>query len=425
MKSNLKLKDLTLKIGSGATPRGGKDTYLTEGSISLIRSQNIYNHSFTINGLAFISEEQAQKLNNVTLQENDVLLNLTGDSVARCCIVPKHLLPARVNQHVAIIRCDSQKLDAHYLLAVLTSPMMQQYLLSIAQTGGTRAALTKGMIENLDIPYVSIYNQKFIGNVLNMINSKIEINQSIISNFEQLAQTLFKRWFIDFEFPNKNGEPYQSSGGKMEESELGLIPEGWEIKSLLDIMDYQGGSQPPAKEFIDSYKEGYVRLVQIRDYDTDKHLTFIPDTHKLKKCSKKDIMIARYGAALGRILFGLNGAYNVALAKVLPHSIHYQEYIRCYLNTKEFYEKINNMGGRSAQSGFNKNDIKSFQFSFPKDEEIVKLFNDFGSLITELILEKREEINKLESIREAILPKLISGEIEIPLESGELEHVQL
>lgn len=98
-----KLKEITTKIGSGATPRGGKANYKTEG-LSLVISMNVHDFDFKEKNLAFIDEQQAEALSNVALQENDVLLNITGASIARCCIIPKQYLPARVNQHVSIIR---------------------------------------------------------------------------------------------------------------------------------------------------------------------------------------------------------------------------------------------------------------------------------------------------------------------------------
>ena len=98
------LGEITTKIGSGATPKGGKGAYQEEG-ITLIRSMNVHNGLFEYRELAHISDEQAAKLDNVAIEENDVLLNITGASVARSCVVPNKILPARVNQHVCIIRC--------------------------------------------------------------------------------------------------------------------------------------------------------------------------------------------------------------------------------------------------------------------------------------------------------------------------------
>lgn len=99
-----KLIDICSKIGSGATPKGGKEAYYDQG-ISLVRSQNVLDFAFSSEGLAFINDKQAAKLSNVEVFDGDVLLNITGDSVARACIMDPTFLPARVNQHVAIIRC--------------------------------------------------------------------------------------------------------------------------------------------------------------------------------------------------------------------------------------------------------------------------------------------------------------------------------
>src|SRR5439155_18971019 len=147
----IRLGDACKKIGSGATPRGGREAY-KGGATTLIRSQNIYNHEFKRSGLAYIDDYQATELANVVIQPGDVLLNITGDSVARCCQVPSDVLPARVNQHVAILRPHPQKLDAQFLHYLLVSPAYQARLLALAAAGATRNALTKGMLERLEIP---------------------------------------------------------------------------------------------------------------------------------------------------------------------------------------------------------------------------------------------------------------------------------
>ena len=183
--------------------------------------------------------------------------------------------------------------------------------------------------------------------------------------------------------------------------------------SLSDLMDYAGGSQPPASEFVFEEKEGYIRFVQIRDYDTDGHITYIPISSKNKLCYEHDIMIARYGASLGRICFGINGAYNVALAKVFPKKDYYREFLRCYLSSREFYEGINNKGGRSAQAGFNQSDINSFEIDFPIDEKIVKSFDNIATAIFEQRLFIKKENQKLAILRDTLLPKLISGEVDV------------
>ena len=141
----VRLKDITSKIGSGATPRGGANIYQLFG-ISLIRSQNVHDHKFSKDGLAYINEIEAEKLNNVIVKSGDILLNITGDSIARCCLVPDEILPARVNQHVVIIR-PTNKLNSIYLQKYLSLPQVKNYMLA-HDAGATRKSLTKGNIEN-------------------------------------------------------------------------------------------------------------------------------------------------------------------------------------------------------------------------------------------------------------------------------------
>lgn len=145
-----KLKNLCDKIGSGSTPTGGKESYFTSG-ISLIRSTNVFDYNFSFEDLAFISNEQAEKLKNVEVKENDILFNITGVSVARCCMVPKNILPARVNQHVMIIRPESNLNISYYLLSNLCSTDSKNALLGISQSGSTREAIKKSEIEDFEI----------------------------------------------------------------------------------------------------------------------------------------------------------------------------------------------------------------------------------------------------------------------------------
>jgi len=144
------LGKITTKIGSGATPRGGESSYFSEG-ITLIRSLNVYDDRFDENGLAFIGEDQAAALDNVTVESSDILLNITGASVARCCMAPERYLPARVNQHVMIIRVDAREANPFFVHAAINSDERKRQLLSYAQKGSTREALTKEMMAAFEI----------------------------------------------------------------------------------------------------------------------------------------------------------------------------------------------------------------------------------------------------------------------------------
>lgn len=153
------LKSLTTKIGSGATPSGGRESYFSSG-IPLIRSMNVHFRGFEPTGLVFLNDEQARQLSNVIVQPHDVLLNITGASIGRVTTAPVEMRGARVNQHVSIIR-PVNELDARFLAMLLASPDFQGMINEI-QVGATRQALTKGMIERFEIPFPPPAEQKRI-----------------------------------------------------------------------------------------------------------------------------------------------------------------------------------------------------------------------------------------------------------------------
>lgn len=155
------LREVISKIGSGATPRGGKESYQAEG-ITLIRSMNVYDRRFEYKDLAHITSEQAAQLNNVIVEEGDVFINITGASVARSCIVPSNILPARVNQHVAIVRCNHSQLQPVFVNNMFLNEHFKEELLDIGESGGaTRQAITKQQLENLVVilPPLALQNQ--------------------------------------------------------------------------------------------------------------------------------------------------------------------------------------------------------------------------------------------------------------------------
>ena len=187
-------KKLTNKIGSGATPDGGNQNYKETG-ISLIRSMNVYDGYFEYKDLAHIDEEQASKLKNVEIKENDILFNITGASVARTCIVPSEIIPARVNQHVSIIRCN-EKINNIYLNYLLINDSFKKNLLNIAKAGGgTREAITKAQIENLEIIIPPTDLQKKFADFVKLIDKqKFELQKSL-EEIKKLQESLMNKYF--------------------------------------------------------------------------------------------------------------------------------------------------------------------------------------------------------------------------------------
>lgn len=188
-----KLREVCSKIGSGSTPRGGKEAYKKDG-IAIIRSLNIHQNEFRYKDLAFIDEQQAQHLRNVIVEENDILFNITGASVCRTTIVPTDVLPARVNQHVSILRPISDRLNPQYFVRLLNNVNMNKLLYGIATQGGaTREAITKDQLQNLEIIIPPLSFQEAFSKKIELIN-RLKM-KTYADKSEELFQSLLQKAF--------------------------------------------------------------------------------------------------------------------------------------------------------------------------------------------------------------------------------------
>ena len=195
----MNLNDLTTKIGSGATPKGGKSSYKLEG-ISLIRSMNVHDLRFKKKDLAFIDEYQADNLKNVTLEIGDVLLNITGASISRTCIVPTEVLSARVNQHVSIIRAKKDLIRPAFLNLMLYSQRYKNEILGIGEKGATRQAITKGQLESLNVKFPrSLDEQDILIEKANYLLEKTRVSRILyekkLNNLIELKMSILEKAF--------------------------------------------------------------------------------------------------------------------------------------------------------------------------------------------------------------------------------------
>lgn len=345
------------------------------------QQQAIYN---TRDFRFFIDEKKFNELKRFQVDTNDLIISCSG-TVGKVTIIREDDPKGIISQALLILRADSSKVLPEYLKYFFSSREGYNAIVS-RSSGSVQVNISKReVIEKIPLSLPSLTEQEKIVSILKTIDDKIEANIKINNNLQEQAQSLYENLIADDQAST--------------------------LVSLSDLMDYAGGSQPPASEFIFEEREGYVRFVQIRDYDNDSHKTYIPVSSRNKLCEEHDIMIARYGASLGRICAGINGAYNVALAKVFPKQPHYREFLRCYLSSRIFYEGINNRGGRSAQAGFNQSDINSFLLAVPSDEKLHR-FESIASALFEQRLNLQHENQELSELRDTLLPKLMSGEID-------------
>ncbi|MBB1318080.1 restriction endonuclease subunit S [Shewanella sp. SR43-4] len=191
------------------------------------------------------------------------------------------------------------------------------------------------------------------------------------------------------------------------------LPKGWVSTKFTKVLDVSGGTQPPKSEFIAEPKEGYIRLLQIRDFGSKPVPTYIPDTHKLRKCTQEDILIGRYGASIGRICTGMEGAFNVALAKVVTPKGIDSKFLKYYLKSELFQNPLA-MLSRSAQNGFNKTDLSNFDFWLAPLNEQIRIADKLDSILAK-VDQAQARLEKIPGIlkrfRQSVLAAATSGEL--------------
>lgn len=398
----VRLGDVCSKIGSGATPSGGKEAY-KGGDYHLIRSQNVLDFAFSKDGLASINDEQANKLKNVEIIQGDVLLNITGDSVARCCIVPSEILPARVNQHVAIIRPRKEELDNHYLLYYLQ--YYKRQLLQIASAGATRNAITKAMIENLILPCPkSLDDQRRIASILSSLDRKIELNNKINADLEEMAQAIFKNWFVDF-------EPFKD--GKFVDSELGMIPEGWKVGTLGDITKNKSAKVKERNDVKVLSPVTTGELVLSEEYFTKQ--VFSSSIAKYKIVNKGDFAYnpARVNiGSLGRNEFDFDGCVSPVYV-VFSVLDGYENYFDLFRKTDFFKDSVASLAIGGVRQSLSYDDLSLIEAIIPS-ENIVEKFNSLYNQMKKTIKANKLENSRLSLLRDTLLPRLMSGELEVP-----------
>ena len=445
------LKDVTEKIGSGATPRGGSHAYLGKRQqFALVRSQNVYDRRFDESGIAFISDDQALPLKGAELREEDVMLNITGDGITfgRACIVPRSMLPACVNQHVSIIRPRSDLLNPAFLLAYLTHSSTKAYIESF-NAGGSRRAITKGHIESFRVPLPPLGEQKAIAHILGTLDDKIELNRKTNETLEAMAKALFKSWFVDFDPVRAKAEgrptglPAEISDlfpDSFEDSELGEIPSGWKVEQLGDCsLHIESGTRP--KGGIDKNLTfgipsiGAESISPIGQFDFSK--TKWVDAAFAQSAGRGwiqnyDVALYKDGGKPGEFrprtaFYGDGFPFEKAMVNehvfLLRSSQLGQPYLYYLFNFDLVLAQIIHKGSsKGAQPGLNQEEVRTSSFVKP-DKRLLDLFNLTiePSIRKQLLLGKDCQV--LSQLRDVLLPKLISGEIRIHDAEKMLEEV--
>lgn len=411
----VRLEGITSKIGSGATPRGGKESYQHTG-ISLIRSLNVYDFYFVKDGLAHIDDDQAAQLAGVTVEPDDILLNITGASVARCCMVPPDVLPARVNQHVAIVRVKKGVADPAFVFYCLNSPQYKSQLLALAQGGATREALTKETIENFQVSLPAISVQQRLSSVLRAYDDLIKNNTRRIKVLEEMSRMTYREWFVDLRFPGHQQAKLIKSGH-------GLLPEGWQLQTLGDVTSVVTKGTTPTtlgKQFQNT-GINFVKIESIGEsgaMSIDKMARIDAETHELLKRSqlRKDDILFSIAGAIGRVSLVteriLPANTNQALAIIRCSNPVSVAYLLMTIRSERFLNFSLGRVVQTAQANVSLSILKSAPIVIPPDLTMSS-FNDvtYPQLkLVDCLLSKNDNLRRT---RDLILPKVISGEISV------------
>ncbi len=394
----------------------------------MVRSQNVYDRHFEREGLAFISDEQAARLRNARIEKGDILLNITGDGVTfgRSAVIPTAILPACVNQHVSIIRLDPKKADPGFVLGFLTHPAVKPYIESF-NAGGSRRAITKAHIESFVLPLPPIAEQRAIARVLGALDDKIELNRRMNRTLEEMAAALFRSWFVDFDpvvrragggptSGNNASVPFQHMDtlfpDSFQDSEIGPIPKGWRVGSIGEIAENQR------------------RITDPRSVE--------PSTPYigLEHMPRRSIYLGEWGSAAdaasaksrylkGEILFGklrpyfhkvgialTDGVCSTDVLVVSPKSESWFGLVTGHLSSPEFIDYADTTSGGTRMPRASWGDLKRYGVAFPPESLALRL-SAFYIRVAKMFAHNVRESLTLAELRDALLPKLLSGEVRV------------
>jgi type I restriction enzyme S subunit len=406
-------------ISRGITP-----SYTDKDGIVVINQKCIRDNRVNLE-LARLTNPQKKKVpDQKLLKTDDVLINSTGVGTLGRVAQMKHISEnVTVDSHVTIVRA-KQKVYPKYLGYNLFMQQRNIEHLAEGSTGQTELSRNRlGKAIKLLLP--PILEQRAIANILSSLDEKIDTNNQINKKLEEMAQAIFKQWFVDFELPNEDGEPFKSNGGEMVESELGFIPKGWKVGSIGDYVKVKSGY---AFKSVWWEKSG-IPVIKIKDIENNtinmNDLSYVSsEKSQLAKdffVHAGDLVIAMTGATIGK--FGMvpkvenSLLVNQRVGKFFLGDQPFAKlgFIYCVLKQQKVFDEIVNRGSGSAQPNISPSGIETIKIILPSVQWIEK-FNELVSGIFEKIAKNIDQNKKLESVRGSLLPKLMSGEIRVTME---------
>ena len=321
--------------------------------------------------------------------------------------------------HCALITPDETKLCGKYLNAFMHSTYIQKYFENSASGSGQRYTLSLETINSMPILLPSLDKQKRIGEIFTLLDNKIKLNRAVNQNLEAMAKQLYDYWFVQFDFPNEEGKPYKSSGGKMvwNEKLKREIPEGWDMSLIKDIaITYSGGT--PKSTNVEYYDNGEIAWINSGELNSPIITT---TTNYITKCGLENssaklypsnsILVAMYGATAGKVsLLTFEACSNQAVCGVIPKVENMLYYV--YFHISSLYSHFITLSTGSARDNISQNTIKNILLPIPT-RNILKLFDEKIGSIYQMIVNNYQQIDSLTMQRDELLPLLMNGQVSV------------
>ena len=313
-----------------------------------------------------------------------------------------------------IVLCGKENIsDSSYVYYLSISPKFRELAIKAMTGTSGRQRVENQKLLNHEISLPPLIEQKQIAEILSSLDDKIELNRKINANLEKLASALFKQWFVDFEFPDENGQPYKSNGGKMIDSELGEIPVNFQAILASSLFDFVKGVEPGSKKYLNESLDGTVPFYRVGDMfnGCESNIYIYRKDAKLVTANYDDVLLSTDGT-VGRVVVGISGAYSSGIRKVIAsnHQIS-NSFTYFWLNSQYVQDNLLEYASAATTIAHASGAIKNLYLCYEKN-----LVINFGAItlpVFELFVKNLEEINKLRNLRDSILPKLMSGKIRV------------
>lgn len=426
----------TYKIDEISNVRGGKrvpkgfNLLNNKTKYPYIRLVDIKNNRVNKENLMFLNKETHEKIKRYKVFTGDICLAIVGNTIGLVFYITEEENGFNLTENaVRITEINKETVCCKFLYYYLFSNLGQEQILS-NKVGSAQGKLPIKNIRNIEVRFPPLKEQKAISKILSDLDEKIEVNNKINKNLEEMAQTIFKQWFVDFEFPNEEGKPYKSSGGEMIKSELGMIPKGWKVELLKNYCELNKGLSYKGK-FLAEQGVPMLNLGNVKPgggYRKEKNKYYTGEFKERHTVKKGDIIIANTDMTQDRTILGspfivpdLNNSESIIFTHHLFAFSNLKiskKYIYYYLKSKKFRERAESYATGTTVLAISKNSVLDIDFVLPTNS-ILKKFD----LIVESFIQKIESTSKendlLEKLRDTLLPKLMSGEIRVPLENNE------